>query len=78
MFLGAGFYLITYDRGFVILLVNLLGRLACISLFVLCFSSLVVGLVLHRGCVYLPLNTSTPRGRYIGVDYMYTTNREIY
>ena len=54
-FLVAGFYLITYDRGFVILLVNLLGRLTCISLFVLCFSSLVVGLVLHRGCGYLLL-----------------------
>ena len=49
-FLVAGFYLITYDLWFVILLANLLGRLTCISLFVLCFSSLVFGLVLHRGC----------------------------
>ena len=36
-FLLAGFYLITYDRGFVILLLNLLGRLTCISLVVLFF-----------------------------------------
>jgi len=39
-FLVAGFYLITYDLGFVILLVNLLGRLTCISLFVLVFHPL--------------------------------------
>jgi len=32
-FLVAGIYLIKYDRGFVILLVNLLVRLTCISLF---------------------------------------------
>jgi len=32
-FLVAGIYLIKYDRGFVILLVNLLVRFACISLF---------------------------------------------
>ena len=54
-FLVAGFYLINYDRGFVILIVNFLGRLKCILLFVLCFSSLVVGLVLHHGCEYLLL-----------------------
>ena len=54
-FLVVGIYLTEYDRGFVILLVNLLGRLIYISLFVLCFSSLVVGLVLHRGCGYLLL-----------------------
>ena len=53
-FLVAGIYLIKYDRGFVILLVNLLVRFKCISLF-LCFSSLVVGLVPRCGCECLLL-----------------------
>ena len=48
-FLVAGICLIAYDRGFVILLVNLLVRLTVFR----CFSSFVVGLVPHCGCEYI-------------------------
>ena len=54
-FLVVGIYLTEYDRGFVILLVNLLVRLTVFRCFVVCFSSLVVGLVPHCGCEYLLL-----------------------
>ena len=53
-FLVAGIYLFKYDRGFLILLVNLLVRLTVFRCFSV-FSSLVVGLVPHCGCEYLLL-----------------------
>ena len=60
-FLVPGIDLIKYDRGFVILLVNLLVRLTVFRCFSV-FHPLWVGLVPHCGCEYLLLgekNTST-------------------